>query len=185
MHSRGTHEIFFTQREVYRLEPGGLNSPRRGYASECEGPERWFLILVRLEDSHRVQPLRCGRPIGDGKVVIEVVDAGRDELTGRILFGGVAKGRPGVHIPADKLDVSAPTPEDLDSLDPLVDAGIDMVAVSFVRTARDIRALGVEKSPTGPLVIAKIETRAAVDNLDTILDIADGVMVVAMLYPSI
>jgi len=115
--------------------------------------------------------------LGDGKVVIEVSDSGLDELTGRVVFGGAVKGRPGVHIPADRLDVSSPTADDLAAVDPLVEAGIDMVAVSFVRTARDIRALGLERAPVGPLVIAKIETQAAVDNLDTILDVSDGVMV--------
>ena len=115
--------------------------------------------------------------VGDGNVVIEVIASEGDRLTGRVTFGGVAKGRPGVHIPADRLDVSSPTPEDMHAVGPLIDAGIDMIAVSFVRTARDIRALGVERAPNGPMVIAKIETRAAVDNLDTILAVSDGVMV--------
>ena len=81
--------------------------------------------------------------LGDGNVVIEVTAAETDALRGQVLHGGVAKGRPGVHIPADRLDVSAPTPDDLAALDPLVEAGIDMVALSFVRTARDIRGLVV------------------------------------------
>ena len=115
--------------------------------------------------------------LGDGNIVIEVADVGSGGATGLVVHGGTAKGRPGVHIPADRVDIATPTPDDIAALDVLVAAVIDMVAVSFVRTARDIRALGLEKAPTGPLVIAKIETRAAVDNLDTILDVSDGVMV--------
>ncbi|MFT4596412.1 MAG: pyruvate kinase, partial [Paracrocinitomix sp.] len=49
--------------------------------------------------------------------------------------------------------------------------------VSFVKTGRDMRALGGEKAPQGPLLVAKIETQAAVDNLDSILEYSDAVMV--------
>ena len=52
-----------------------------------------------------------------------------------------------------------------------------MVALSFVRSAHDIRRVGVEPHPRGPLVIAKIETRAAVDNLDSIIEASGGVMI--------
>ena len=62
-------------------------------------------------------------------------------------------------------------------LDAFVQEGIDMVALSFVRSAHDIRRLGVEPHPRGPLVIAKIETRAAVDNLDSIIEASGGVMI--------
>ena len=55
-------------------------------------------------------------------------------------------------------------------LDAFVEEGVDMVAVSFVRSAHDIRRVGVEPHPRGPLVVAKIETRAAVDNLDGIIE---------------
>ena len=52
-----------------------------------------------------------------------------------------------------------------------------MVALSFVRSAHDIRRVGVEPHPRGPLVVAKIETRAAVDNLDSIIEASGAVMI--------
>ena len=52
-----------------------------------------------------------------------------------------------------------------------------MVAISFVRSAHDVRRLGTEPHPRGPLVVAKIETRSAVDNLAGILDAAGAVMI--------
>ena len=75
------------------------------------------------------------------------------------------------------MSVATPTPADIVALDAVVAAGVDMVAVSFVRSARDIRALGLERPPAGPLVVAKIETAAAVSNLDTILEVSGAVMV--------
>jgi len=70
-----------------------------------------------------------------------------------------------------------PTPHDLELLDAMVNEGVDMAAVSFVRSAHDIRRVGTEPHPAGPMIIAKIETRAAVENLDGIIEAAGAVMV--------
>jgi pyruvate kinase len=115
--------------------------------------------------------------IGDGSIVLEVFDHRGDALRARVLFPGTVQGRPGLHIPSDRLKIATPTPEDLRLLDAMVDADIDMVALSFVRSAHDVRRVGLEPAPRGPLVVAKIETRAAVDNLDGIIAEAGAVMV--------
>jgi len=114
---------------------------------------------------------------GDGMAMAEVVDRTPDALVAHVTHGGLLQGRPGVHIPSDRLRVSSPTVEDLRMLDAFVEAGVDMVAVSFVRSAHDIRRVGVEPHPRGPMVIAKIETRAAVENLDGIIEASGAVMV--------
>jgi len=114
---------------------------------------------------------------GDGAVSVEVTGVEGDALVTRVMHGGIVMGRPGVHIPSDRLRISTPTPSDLQMLDAFVDAGVDMVAISFVRSAHDVRRAGVEPHPRGPLVVAKIETRAAVDNLEGIIAASGGVMV--------
>jgi pyruvate kinase len=114
---------------------------------------------------------------GDGAVVGQAVDKTGESLEVRILHGGPLKGRPGVHIPADRLRISAPTPEDFRLLDAFIEADVDMVALSFVRSAHDVRRIGTEPHPKGPLVVAKIETRAAVDNLESIIEASGAVMV--------
>ncbi len=115
--------------------------------------------------------------VGDGAIVLEVTGSTGDRLQARVAFGGVARGRPGIHIPSDRLRITTPTAEDLRLLDGFVEAGVDMVALSFVRSAHDVRRVGVEPTPRGPLVVAKIETRAAVENLDSIILEAGAVMV--------
>jgi pyruvate kinase len=67
--------------------------------------------------------------------------------------------------------------EDLRLLDAFVEEGVDMVALSFVGSAHDVRRLGTEPHPRGPLVIAKIETRSAVENLPGVIDAAGAVMI--------
>jgi len=114
---------------------------------------------------------------GDGAVVVQIVDSAVDCLRVEVLHGGLLQGRPGVHIPSERLRMPTPTPNDLHLLDAFVNEGVDMVAVSFVRSAHDIRRVGTEPHPAGPMIIAKVETRAAVENLDGIIDAAGAVMV--------
>lgn len=115
--------------------------------------------------------------IGDGGAVLEVTDKKADKILANVVAGSTLRGRPGVHIPSDRLQISTPTPEDFVALDAFVDAGVDMVAVSFVRSAHDMRRVGTEPHPRGPLLVAKIETRAAVDNLPGIIEASGAVMV--------
>jgi len=89
-------------------------------------------------------------------------------------FSVVARG---IHVPSDRLRISTPTAQDLKGVDAFVDAGVDMIAVSFVRSAHDMRRVGTEPHPNGPLLVAKIETRAAVDNLPGIIEASGAVMV--------
>ena len=115
--------------------------------------------------------------IGDGGAVLEVTDKKTDKMLANVVAGSTLRGRPGVHIPSDRLQIPTPTPEDFVALDAFVDAGVDMVAVSFVRSAHDMRRVGTEPHPRGPLLVAKIETRAAVDNLPGIIEASGAVMV--------
>ncbi len=114
---------------------------------------------------------------GDGAVSVEVTGVEGNALVTRVMHGGLVMGRPGVHIPSDRLRVSTPTDTDLRMLDAFVEADVDMVALSFVRSAHDVRRAGVEPHPRGPLVVAKIETRAAVANLEGIIAASGAVMV--------
>ena len=114
---------------------------------------------------------------GDGNVVLVVEDRASNGLKTRVLHGGHLEGRPGLHIDSSKLRLSTPTPQDLKLTDTFIDLGTDMIALSFVRSAHDMRRLGVEPVPRGPLLVAKIETNAAVENLDGIIEASSAVMV--------
>ncbi|HCV35366.1 MAG: pyruvate kinase [Acidimicrobiales bacterium] len=115
--------------------------------------------------------------IGDGRVILKVTETSGDHLLARVMHGGTLTGRPGVHVPSDRLSMTAPTAEDLLALEYFLELDIDMVAVSFVRSVDDLRRLPVEQHPAGPLVVAKIETRAAVDDLAAIIGASGAIMV--------
>lgn len=115
--------------------------------------------------------------VGDGSVVLRIDSISRGGADASIAHGGPVQGRPGLHIPSDRLSIPSPTESDLQKLDAFVDAGVDMVALSFVRSAHDIRRVGTEPYPRGPLLVAKIETRAAVENLEGIIEAAGAIMI--------
>ncbi len=115
--------------------------------------------------------------LGDGGIVMLCESKTGDEVLAKIIHGGLVKGRPGFQVPSGRLSLTAPTKEDLRYVDAFVEEGVDLIAVSFVRSAYDLRAVGVERPPRGPLLVAKIETRAAVENLETIVETAGAVMV--------
>jgi len=152
------------QGDIIHLTPGNEGSTAKMIHVDHDG------LLTDLHVGDRVA-------FGDGVVMAEVLDRKPDCLEARITHGGLLQGRPGVHIPSDRLRIASPTPEDLHMLDAFIEEGIDMVAISFVRSAHDVRRVGVEPHPRGPLVVAKIETRAAVDNLDSIIEASGAVMI--------
>lgn len=162
--SFGKESLHLTSGATIRLLPG--------YDKSSED-----VIEVGYDDLLRDIEVGDKLAFGDGAIDCEVVDKSGKGLEAVIIHGGRVSGRPGVHIPSDRLRINTPTPEDLRILDAFVEAGVDMVAVSFVRSAHDVRRVGTEPHPRGPLVVAKIETRAAVDNLEGIIDAAGAVMI--------
>ena len=126
-------------------------------------------LLVELERGDVVG-------LGDGVIQLQVQDVSTDRATAEVVSGGWAQGRPGVTLPPGRGSMSSPTAEDLVLLDALV-GKVDAVAVSFVRTAADIESARTAAGAGGPMLIAKIETQEAVDAVDAIIGVADGVMV--------
>ncbi len=115
--------------------------------------------------------------LGDGNIAMSVEGIGGDEVVTRVVRGGLVQGRPGLQVPSERLRLPTPTPDDLRLADAFIEAGVDIIALSFVRSAHDIRRCGVESAPAGPLLVAKVETAAAVENLDGIVEASGAVMV--------
>ena len=126
--------------------------------------------LSRVEGGDRVV-------IGDGAVLLEVAEVGRGGVTARVVRGGRLLGRPGVHLPAGRLDLRSPTDEDLRLLETCVREDVDMVAVSLVRSGDDVRRVRDAAGDDPPMIVAKIETPDAVEDLDAIIAAADALMV--------
>src|SRR3954453_20197732 len=126
-----------------------------------------------LEDVHPGDTIG----LGDGGVTLIVETIGPTTAMTRVQAGGVLRGRPGVNLPPDRLTVAVPTPHDLRLLEGVMTEGVDAVAVSFVRSSEDVLAAKRAVGTGGPMVVAKIEMPSAVDDVDGIIQTADGVMV--------
>jgi pyruvate kinase len=125
--------------------------------------------------------VEVGHPIllADGNIELRVERVSPPNVFCKVVVGGTLSSRKGMNLPASEVEVDSLTSKDRKDIEVGVEAGVDAVALSFVRSAADIQAVkAVLKKAGGPLpVIAKIEKQAAVDNIDRILDVADGVMV--------
>jgi len=115
----------------------------------------------------------------DGSIRTKVVDKDENSLTLEVKNEGILSSRKGVNFPHSNLKISAITPKDEKDLIFGAKNGVDIVAISFVNSKKDIlKAKEILKShQANPWVIAKIETKQAVENLDEILEVSDGVMV--------
>src|SRR2546428_11312936 len=117
--------------------------------------------------------------LADGSIRLEVLRATRDEVEARVLVGGDLISGKGLNLPKLRKRVPAITREDREHLHFGVENNIDMVAVSFVQRADDRRMARKVASEKGReiFVVAKIEKKEAVENLEEIVKESDGVMV--------
>jgi pyruvate kinase len=119
--------------------------------------------------------------LDDGKIQMKVVAVSGPEVRCEVLVGGTLSARKGINLPG--VPVSAPsfTDKDLDDVLFGISNGVDYIALSFVRSAFDIRDLRKAIASRAPGVttpiIAKMEKPQAIQNADAIIQEADGVMV--------
>ena len=125
--------------------------------------------------------------VDDGHIEVKVKNVAGTKITGEVVEGSLILSHKGLNLPDSDLDIAAISEKDKKDLKFGVEQGVDLVALSFVRSAKDIldlrflvkqfeSELGI-KNQLPIRLIAKIERRVAVDNLEEILDAADGIMV--------
>ncbi len=115
--------------------------------------------------------------IGDRGVTLRVVSTAKDMLICKVTRPGIVESNKGVQFPDSKRALPALTSKDRRDVEFGVRKGVDLIALSFVRSPDDVLALKrlLGKHEIG--VIAKIETREAVDAIDEIIDVSDGILV--------
>jgi pyruvate kinase len=114
--------------------------------------------------------------LADGAVELRVVGAADTVIT-EVIRGGTIRSRAGVSIPSERLSVPALTDKDRADVPRALDLGVDYIAQSFVRRAADVTSLRTELGDAAVGIMAKIETRPAVDDFDAILEVVDAVMI--------
>jgi pyruvate kinase len=115
--------------------------------------------------------------LADGSIELRVLDTEGAEVRTEVISGGPVGDHKGINLPGVAISLPSLTEKDLDDLRFGLDQGVDMVALSFVRSAGDVRALREVLGSEPVRVVAKIEKPQAWENIDAILEETDGVMV--------
>lgn len=160
-------EVFLSDGQKIEIYPG----------NELSTKDRIFISYPQL-----LEDVQIGEDIliDDGILKIKVTDKLSDRLIGQVIEGGYLKSKKGVNLPFTTTSVSSFTEKDKSDLTFGIKLGVDYVAVSFVRNRQDIELIkkwAAQKNLSLPPLIAKIEKREAVENINEIIDVVDGIMV--------
>jgi len=117
--------------------------------------------------------------IDDGRLELRAVSVSATDVVCEVIVGGPVSDHKGINLPGVPVSVPALSDKDADDLRWALTAGVDMVALSFVRSGTDVDPVHDVMSGMGVRVpvIAKIEKPQAVDNLDEVVDAFDAIMV--------
>jgi pyruvate kinase len=149
--------------QPFQLRPGGPGDAH-GAATTYPG------LAGDLEPGDRVL-------LADGTVELTVSSVRRDVVHTECVRAGAVRSHQGVNVPAERLGLPPVTDRDRACLARALELGADFVAQSFVRSAEDVLMLRAEMGERIVPIVAKVETRPAVDAIDDILGAADAVMI--------
>ena len=115
----------------------------------------------------------------DGNLELQAISVKGREVKCKIVHGGLLKQHKGINLPGSKVSAPALTKKDEADLVHALELDVDYIALSFVRTAGDVRALAKKIKASGKQakVVSKLERPEVVDNLDDIIDASYAVMV--------
>ena len=158
--------------KVLALDEGQTVDVREGAGVSAPGEVNLDVegVLEALAPGHRVQ-------LADGQVTLEVLSLHLDEgrVHCRVTRAGEVSNRKGVHLPDSPVRYDLPTREDRAWIEVAREIGVDLLGISFVGHASEIEE--IRGLAPGMRIVAKIERKTAIDNLDSILNATDGIMV--------
>jgi pyruvate kinase len=144
---------------------------------EIEGTQR----KVSVSYKNLYNDVKVGEPIllDDGEIKLIAERIVKKNIHCRVIYGGVLKAHKGVNLPGSSLQLKAMTEKDEEDLEFGIRLGVDYVALSFVQTPEDVAELRkkIHKLGGDTPIIAKIEKPTAVDNIQGIADLSDGIMI--------
>lgn len=153
------------------------------YAAEDEAPDADGHVIP-VDFQQLFEAVQTGERLllDDGRLTLEVDSVSARALRARVIVGGILTSHKGINLPGAQLRISGYTSKDEADLAFGIAQGVDAVAVSFVRTPEDVTQVReamerFSKGKPAPMLIAKLERPEAIENLDAILGVVDGVMV--------
>ena len=129
-------------------------------------------------DLNRIMPSQLIY-IDDGNIILRAEEVSAESIKARVIEGGLLKSRKGINLPGVDLGFEGLTGKDRKDIELGIKAKVDYIALSFVRNADDIRQAAELIRTRLPKcsIVAKIENRPAIANIDSIIKVADGIMI--------
>lgn len=128
-----------------------------------------------------IKDVRIGEKIlmDDGLLQLKVTGKGKDSLTAKVIEGGILREKKGINLPGTKISGEVFTEKDKKDLEFGLKIGVDYVAMSFVHSKKDILKVKnwLKKRKADVPVIAKIERPQALENINEIIEVCDGLMI--------
>jgi pyruvate kinase len=164
-----------------KLKDGGITITRGQKVTLKYAPEQTSPEFIPIDYRELATDVKVGARIllDDGLLAMKITDIRGSDVDCEVTHGGFLKSRKGVNFPECHLSIPATTEKDIRDLLFGVSQGVDYVALSFVQTAADVtklkmmlRALGADTP-----VITKVEMLGAVQYIDDICNVSDGIMV--------
>ena len=143
-------------------------------SGESDGERLYISYPKLLEDAKKGERVL----LDDGLIQLEITKVEKDMVRAKVIEGGILRSRKGVNLPF-RLSMSTLTEKDIKDLEFGIEKGIDYVALSFVKKASDIMTLKnwlAAKEADIP-IIAKIERPEALEEIEEIMNRADGIMI--------
>lgn len=137
--------------------------------------------LIVSQYKHLCKDVKKGERIlfDDGNLECRIEDVCGKDIHCKVIFGGELKNNKGINLPDSKVSVASFTAKDKRDVQLAMELGADFVALSFVRTVKDVQGLKnyMQRKGRELPIIAKIEKPEAVDDIDTIVKVAYGIMI--------
>ena len=143
---------------------------------QAQGPKT--ISFDYTGDLNRIKPGQMIY-IDDGNLALRVDGVHADSIRATVIEGGILKERKGINIPGANLAFKGMTAKDKEDIPFGIRHKVDYIALSFVRDADDVRKAAEIVKPNLPhcQIVAKVESRQAIRNIDEVIDAADGIMI--------
>ena len=165
---------FLNDQGAIPLEKGGIVSLIK--ADTSSDPE---VIPFDYEGPFEAIGTGCNIFIDDGNIVLKVISSNPEKITAEVIVPGKLKNNKGINIPDATLEFESLTEGDKEDLLFGIKNKVNLIAQSFVRSAQDMISVRqfINKHKFNCPLIAKVECREGINNIEEILDVSDGVMI--------
>ncbi|MCD6220971.1 pyruvate kinase, partial [bacterium] len=162
--------FFKNRKEIFLEKNKSIYLIRNIYGNEKEIPIDYKGNFLDFEKAEFIF-------IDDGNIVLKIKDIDKDRIKVKVITGGILRQRKGINVPGVKLKFKTLNERDKKDIKFANENNFDFIALSFVRNKNDILTLKKEIGKKKIKVIAKIENREGIRNIDEIIDVSDGIMI--------